>query len=107
MAAAVDEAAQTDPPVSPFYPAVRVIAVRPAMIAALPTPSGHPGVARTFDAIVLTDRERQRITSLRLPHPQAVLAIGWPRRMQHLHTDYKRELVPLFVKVQKSGQGEN
>ncbi len=56
--AAGDYAAQAVPSVSPFYPAIRVFAVLPAS-AALPAPDSRPGVARSFDAIVLTGRERK------------------------------------------------
>ena len=44
---------------------------------ALPAADSYPGVARTFDAIVLTGR-RTGITPFRFaPGPQAVLAIEW------------------------------
>ena len=71
--AAGDETAQADPTVPPFYPAIRVIAVRPAIIAALPTPSGHPGVARTFDVIALTGRERKGSPPFLRPWPAGSL----------------------------------
>ena len=65
------------PSVSPFYPAIRVFAVPPAS-AALPAPDNHPGVARTFDAIVLTGRERKGNHLLFSgPGPQVVSAIEW------------------------------
>ena len=46
-------------------------------LAALPEPSDHPGVARTFDVIALTSRERKDHLLYSGPDPQAVLAIGW------------------------------
>lgn len=68
-------------------------------LAALPAPSGHPGVARVFDVIVLTGKERKGHLLSSGPGPQAVLAIGWSVWDAHLHIDYERELVPLFFKV--------
>jgi len=63
------------PPASPFYPAIRVLAEHPASLA-LPVPDSRTGIARAFDAIVLTDRRRRCSPLFRLlPGPQAVLAI--------------------------------
>ena len=69
--------------------------------AALPAPESHPGVARTFDVIVLTDREQRGITSFPSgPRPQAVLAIVWLMQDAALtQWNMSGKLVPLFVKV--------
>lgn len=83
--AAGDESAQASPTVSPFYPAIRVIAVRPTIIAALPTPSGHPGVARTFDVIALTGRERKDLPPFVRPWPAGSLG-DWVARVERTLT---------------------
>ncbi len=54
------------------YPAVRICAVRPHL-AAVPAPSGHPGVARAFDVIALTGRERKGSPPFLRPWPAGSL----------------------------------
>ena len=64
------------PQYPPFILRYGFFAVHPASMA-LPAPDSHPGVARTFDAIVLTGR-RTGFTPFRSASgPQAVLAIEW------------------------------
>ena len=64
----------------PQYPPVILrygfFAVHPAS-AALPAPDSHPGIARAFDAIVLTGKRTGFTPFQSIPCPQAVLAIEW------------------------------
>ena len=64
------------PQYPPFILRYGFFAVHPAS-AALPAPDSQPGVARAFDAIVLTGRGRGFTPSQSVLGPQAVLAIVW------------------------------
>ena len=64
------------PQYPPFILRYGFFAAHPTSMA-LPEADSYPGVARTFDAIVLTGR-RTRFHPLSVrPGPQAVLAIEW------------------------------
>lgn len=60
------------------------------------------GSARTFDVIVLTERGmRPHLLPLH-PHSAGSLCVqSHAAAKSHLHTDYEREHVPLFAKVQR------
>lgn len=104
MVAAGDEAAQADPTVVPFHPAVRVNARFPpstGLCPVLPRPITGPGSARALDAISLTDRAW--MASPPMPRSadslRARTCIARCAEDRSLRTGYERALVPLFIKV--------
>ena len=59
--------------------------------------------ARTFDVIVLTEQRYALTPSLHLCPAGSPCVQSHAAAKSYLHTDYERELVPLFIKVQKNG----
>ena len=106
MVAAGDEAAQADPTVVPFHPAVRVNArflPNTGLCPALPKPVTGPGSARALDAISLTDRVWMAVPPMPISADSLRARTCIARRAEDrsLRTGYERALVPLFIKVQR------
>lgn len=102
MAAAVDEAAQTNPTVSPFDPAVREMRLLCCASGVANTGQRLWSTARAFDVIVLMKRRCNFASSL--IHPRSTGSLGVHDHAAAetcLHTDYEQELVLLFAKVQR------
>lgn len=84
MAAAVDEAAQTDPTVSPFDPAVREMRLLCCASGVANTGQWLWSSARAFDVIVLME-QRCNLTSSFTFVPQAVLASMTMPQQRHAY----------------------